>query len=66
MDTKRRFKENAIAELLKKQYGIEDPDRILDLYHNHISELKTRNSVLEQEVNNILQRGGNYDGINPT
>ena len=62
---KEGFNKNAISELLKKQYSIECLDRIVAFYHYRISELKSRKSNLEQDVNNLKRRSDNYGGINP-
>jgi transposase len=62
---KEGFNKNAISELLKKQYSIECLDRIVAFYHYRISELKSRKSDLEQDVNNLKRRSDNYGGINP-
>ena len=62
---KEGFNENAITELLEKQYSTVDLDKILAFYHNRISELKDRKLALEQEINHLQRRRDNYDGINP-
>ena len=62
---KEGFNKNVISELLKKQYSIECLDRIVAFYHYRISELKSRKSDLEQDVNNLKRRSDNYGGINP-
>ena len=43
-------KKQDIIDLLQNRNNLKDIDRILELYHNHISELKTRKSALEQEI----------------
>jgi transposase len=59
------FNENTISDLLKKQYSIEDLEKILAFYHARISELKDRKLALEQEINYLRAKIDNYDGINP-
>jgi transposase len=59
------FDENAISELLKRQYSTLDLDKILAFYHNRISELKVKKLDLEQEIKDLQRRRDNYDGINP-
>jgi hypothetical protein len=54
-----------IAELLQNKNISKDLSYELRLYHNRISELKTRKSALEQEINYLQGRIDNYDGINP-
>ena len=54
-----------ITELLQNRNKLKDLGEEIEFYHNHISELKSRKSILEQEVNSLGQRRDNYDGINP-
>jgi RNA processing factor Prp31 len=66
----RRIKEEGltkkeITELLQNKNMLKDLRYELRLYHNRISELKSRKLALEQEINNLKRRRDNYDGINP-
>jgi hypothetical protein len=54
-----------ITELLQNKNISKDLRYELRLYHNRISELISRKSALEQEINNLQRRLVNYDGINP-
>ena len=54
-----------ITELVQNKNMLKDQRYEIRVYHNRISELKSRKSALEQEINNLRQRRDNYDGINP-
>jgi septal ring factor EnvC (AmiA/AmiB activator) len=54
-----------ITELLQNRNKLKDLSEELEFYHNRISELRSRKSILEQEINSLRRRRDNYDGINP-
>jgi hypothetical protein len=54
-----------ITELLQNKNISKDLKYELRLYHNRISELESRKSALERQINDLQRRIDNYDGIHP-
>ena len=60
-----RLSKEDITELLQNKNISKDLSYEIEFYHKCISELKTRKSALEQEINYFQGGIDNYDGINP-